>query len=680
KSDIGVVSLALNACEFEARSSIGILLDDGNYSDIIYTEAIDIVNDSGHGGWVFDRLYIRPDDLEQDYAYVTDSHGNRCLRLKVSATLVSKTLPDGADVDVDIYVDQIAIGAPDNNAILPYMYEAGTSMAAPVATASAAIVSSTLEDMSLADRAETTVRMLKGAIHQAEGYQGYCKQGGQIDLSLLGSEDDYVPTIASAHVSGDTLVIEGSYFSSDGTLLVAGEEAQVLSWSEGQIKAQWPTNLTSGLIPLTVRTDTGVEAVRAIPLEAPKSVEGSSALYERDLASLGLREGRESITRSPDSMCATDDGVLFVAARMGDDAVDPAVRCLLRSDDQCASWTRVELPQAIQNVHLAAGDGTLFVLGSTPSDLSKPVEEWHLYALDVANNAFTQLGTYGDGGPVVSDISALAYVHGQLYLVDFHSDDDDYYAQKHMRFRRFDDDYAGVGEGFMLDHWYDQSCTYAGPLVSTWGDSVYVCGIGQINEGEEEADGLVGLERLDVADDGSLTCQDLTDALSGVSGLLSKNVCIAASDEGVFLIGAGLEGLLPEGAAHTDTFLLKQGATQIEPYAHTLSFAPLELPVAVYADGWLYAYSASKYEDWPVFGRATQVSTKVDPEPTPTPAPTPDPDSGGTSKTSGTTNSTSSRTKLAKTGDALVGIAGSIGLLAIVGGASVVLGLKRRRA
>ncbi len=121
-------------------------------------------------------------------------------------------------------------------------------------------------------------------MHQTEGYAGYCKQNGQIDLSLVEQTDGLTPSIDSASVSGDFVTIEGGSFSQPGTLTLGGKEAEVISWSDSVIEATWPEGLTSGLIPVTVKTDSSAEACRAFILEAPAQFAGSVSVYEHDMA------------------------------------------------------------------------------------------------------------------------------------------------------------------------------------------------------------------------------------------------------------------------------------------------------------------------------------------------------------------------------------------------------------
>lgn len=624
KYDVQDIRLAFNIGRNEARyCGLSIMLDDEEQTFMGSSwGAILDASDPGPNGWCIAGLHIiNPDGFDGDFAHVVDSHGNTCIRLSIDFRPYDASYEPEVHMDTNIYIDQIAIGRKGNDGFLPYCYMNGTSMAAPVVTGCAAIVSSTLDAASPAERAAQTVRLLKGAVRQAEGYQGLCKQNGQVDLRLLGEGEVLVPVIESARVDGKTLVVEDENFTQGGTLLVVGKEVEANPWSEDKIVATLPECVASGLIPIVVRTSAGAEACRAFIVEVPKEVSVSVELYERDLEMFDFSDAGITPTTCPQSLVATDDGTLFAAAEDDDEQRKRAnVHHLIRSDDQGVSWTYegLELPMELKDVILAYGDGKVFIWGATPAMEYTSVKNWHLYSLDVSTSSFEHLHTYEAHGDEVLEKGAIVYVCGDLFFVDGYRDPDDWNGPYNLRIRRFDDQYGLTTEGKLLDHQY--TTPDLPPKVAVKGNSIYVYCRGYMGGEETSFDRAMGLERIDVASDSSLSSTDLSAVFSGLKEPPpSDSTCIAVSDEGVFLIGSSLEGLLPDGAKRTDTFLLKNGATTFEPYPRRLSFAPFTNPVALCADGWLYAYGVSQYEDTPVFGRSTKVQEEkpdpVDPQP-----------------------------------------------------------------
>ena len=556
--------------------------------------------------WSYAAFHVDdPSVLGEGIKRITDDQGRECIRLRLMSQFYTQSFRQGTQADVEIYLDQIAIGKAGNQALLPYQHMNGTSMAAPCVSGCAAVVSSGVQAADPAERAAQTVRILKGAVHQAEGYQGFCKQNGQVDLGLLGSTDSYAPVLETAQVVNGELTLKGAYFGQAGTLSAGGTELETTSWSDGSISAPWPSDLSSGLVSVAVAASNGTEARRAFMVDA--SAPSDVALYERDLAPLTLYPEGDYEIGVPNSIAATDGGSLFAASVATDGVIATATHCLLRSDDAGASWTSVALPQSLKTVSLAAGGGKLYVLGATPAVDTAATEYWHLYSMDIEQGTFEHLASYdAQEGTEVTTASALAYAAGNLFIVDcFVSYDWSSGKPSHMRVRAFDEEYTPVGR-FLLEHEYQPTGFYGTPMVSVEGNSIYVCGLqGWVTPDYDNHNYC--LERVDVADDGSLSSTDLSAAFDGLDGSLeSSDICMVATDHGLFLVGRTLDGLLPEGAQRTDTFVMRPGTTTFAPYHRTLSYAPAYNLAGVYADGWLYAYGTSEYEETPVFGRATR--------------------------------------------------------------------------
>ena len=601
------VSVAIFSPDLELHDlSLGVLLDDGSYSsDYLYSGAMTSTSEGAPRDWARASFHVlNPGLIEQGIQYVTDSQGRTCIRLSVSGSFEKEGGNAGDVIASTIYVDLIAIGKRGNTGFLPYQYMNGTSMAAPVVTAAAAIVSSSITGTSPAQRAAMTVNLLKGTVHQTDGYKDFCKQNGQIDLSFLTGDASYVPVLTDAFSQDGQLTLCGTGFGATGTLTVEDTVCPIVSWTNTEIVASWPAGVASGLLHLSVTSDTGATAQRAFILEVPASGD-SIQTYERDLVPISVKPGSPSITDVPESLTSTNDGILFAAVPDSEGRSEPSVRYLMRSDDQGESWSSITLPQALHNVTIAAGNGKVFVFGSTPADIPVLIETWHLYSYDIAKGTFTRLRSYEHFGEEVENVSSIVYAGGHLYCVDSYPDPYDYDAPSHMRVKRFAADYSLTNTyTFILSHDYTPMGSFYAPRVSSAGNSFYVSFI-DTPATDDEIGLTSGLERVDVAADGTLTCTDLSEHIADLD-IDRSLVCIAACEQGVFLIGQGLDSLAADGTARTDTYFLKKGTTEFVPYDRTLSLAPIFSPAAVCSNGWLYAYGNSMYEANPVLGRATK--------------------------------------------------------------------------
>ena len=582
----------------------------------IYDVTIRESNSSGAPcDWAIASFHLYdPSRIESDILFVTDSQGRKCIRLVIAGSMQVEGGNYGNTVNGTIYLDRIAIGKPGNSGFLPYQYMNGTSMATPVVTGAAAVVSSSIQGVSLSERASQTVELLKGTVHQADGYKDLCKQNGQIDLSFLSGQVALTPVLNEATTKGNALVLFGANFGAGGTLTVNGTPIEASSWTDTTIMATWPAGLESGLIKLSVTSGAGISAQRAFMLEAPASAGASAVLYERDLEPISVYPGHPSVTAAPQALTAAEDGTLYAAAANGEGQITATVGYLMKSDDAGKTWTTIELPQQLKEVSLAAGNGKVYIMGATPADDAVMITDWYLYAFDVETSSIELLRSYEmyTEEEEIKCAGRIAYVNGYLYFLDTESIED--YSEEtgwsyraYIRARRFADDYSLLGTyTFNLGHEFNESEFYAAPLVSVTKDCIYVATFGNLYNEEDIGKGN-SLQRVDVAADGTLTSVDLSESLKTLS-ISMANVSIAANDQGVFLIGLGLEGLVSEGAPATDTYFLKKGATTFESYGKRLSYGEAYSTHAICADGWLYAYATSKYEPMPQFGRATKLA------------------------------------------------------------------------
>ena len=268
---------------------------------------------------------------------------------------------------------------------------------------------------------------------------------------------------------------------------------------------------------------------------------------------------------------------------------------------------------------IAAGDGEVFVMG-VQTDKAYELADSVLYRMDETTGTFTLRNSFDSDEMGINRSSILEYVNGRLYLASYRLDET-FSEPSRLCVQRFSDDYKTATEPFVLSGEYPVYGLDGGVKAAVVGNSIYVLatveddpngiwgGMSSLTAAAESKNTsvkFVGLERVDVAEDGALT---------------------SASREGVFLVSSVLADQLPAGAERTDTFVLRPGATAFEAYTKTLSYARTTQPVAVCSpDGWLYACAISDYEVPTIFGRATKIATSPTPEPAPEPEPEPKPE------------------------------------------------------
>lgn len=151
---------------------------------------------------------------------------------------LSASLKEGETLTVKVKDIAITRGTP-YDPDEPYRYMDGTSMAAPAAAGSLALIASIYPDMS---PEELRARIIGGAVKTA-ALEDKTLSGGR--LSVRKAMDDPSPVVCSAAAEGGLLTVEGFFFGArEGTLTLKanGEEQKldVTEWTDGKITAELP--------------------------------------------------------------------------------------------------------------------------------------------------------------------------------------------------------------------------------------------------------------------------------------------------------------------------------------------------------------------------------------------------------------------------------------------------------
>ncbi len=609
--------------------SIGVMMDDGTFTSAADDKSAGngtVTNRSFNPttGWLVANSHITPDQHEQsigshDFGTVTHD-GIDCIRLRVSALFrYSKTIPDGAQEtcgesdNITVYLDQIGFGrwsaGTDNAAVLPFGQSSGTSMAAPFVTAAAAIVPTQVEAIGALtgdERAAAVVRAVKASVTQKEPYHGLCKQGGQLDLSLLAG-DSVVPVLESAGVSGNTLTVTGANFGgAPGGVTVGGVVPRIVSWSDTRVSVAWPDGLASGVVPVRITTDQGREACRAFALVAPAS-QPQVPLFERDLATPQVLSDGSVIAGIPTSLCEGPDGTLY-AGIQGDPAGVSSWLGVAFSADGGASWDFMELPEHMDRGSLAVGPDGVFVMGAVPAGKVGAPDSWQLYRADGPKGAFSLVASYPSETFVDRGAEpVLAYVGSNLMAVAAVTAPDTGRANMavyHVNLGSYD-----VSQAAVLPRLRDKAL-FCQPKVAVCGDVLYVA---TLNETSATVSSQSAIERVTVAADGSVgQVSDMSEAVLNLpSDFDSNNVAMAATKDAVFLVGSGmasaLAGVSVPGNAAPDVAMIRVGSSTLEAYGKSVSLSPLYCPTAAVAGDWLLVFGDSGYEPGQAIGRATFV-------------------------------------------------------------------------
>ena len=130
-------------------------------------------------------------------------------------------------------------------AVAPYAWMYGTSMATPVAAGAVALLSAAYPN----DDAATRRARLMGSVTRDEALSDVCSSGGRLDLARAADPYPVVESATQARSDPSSLIIEGHFFGEAvGNVLVEGAgEASIASWSPERIEVSLPAGLSDAM-------------------------------------------------------------------------------------------------------------------------------------------------------------------------------------------------------------------------------------------------------------------------------------------------------------------------------------------------------------------------------------------------------------------------------------------------
>lgn len=155
------------------------------------------------------------------------------------------TCAEHAKGDIVIYIDDMTLVGED--AIMPYAYYDGTSMASPMVAGALAVARVAYPNDS---PSQLRARVL-GAAHRTDALEGLCTTDGQLDLSP-DALDDPAPVVNAVRQDENDprkVTLFGEFFGEGtGSVSVEGMEGvEVVSWFSTEVKISLPEGTTSGL-------------------------------------------------------------------------------------------------------------------------------------------------------------------------------------------------------------------------------------------------------------------------------------------------------------------------------------------------------------------------------------------------------------------------------------------------
>ncbi|MDO4289015.1 MAG: S8 family serine peptidase [Eubacterium sp.] len=290
--------------------------------------------------WVQSAQEVELPDFGQ---YINDSDPNTvALRLVPSQGVMGEKTGGTAT----FRLDDFGFG----KAASDYYYSDGTSMAAPVVTGLAALLSETFDDQATkVEHAAEVCARIKGGVNRDEqkDLAEASVSGGFIDAGAAFDDSRCVPVLNDLTIDENgQATLEGYFFGTQGTLAVGGQAAEVTSWDEHTITFAMPEGV-SGKQEVVV-TPEGKDYGRNF-FSVGLAEKGYTSLSAPAL-SFGEYEGYPitSADLDPMVMGATDSHLAYIGGQMDNDDNLVTVHFSVYNI-KTDTWSKAELPENILN-------------------------------------------------------------------------------------------------------------------------------------------------------------------------------------------------------------------------------------------------------------------------------------------------------------------------------------------
>ncbi len=557
-------------------------------------------------------------------------------------SLMFETQADSLSDNERVYLDCVGLG----NTVAPYSLMNGTSMASPLAAASAAICSTKVDRSKPAsERALELVSLLKSCTTQKSEFEDKCTSGGILDLSKLSDRSQAQPVISGATLEegegANYIVVEGACFGdSKGTVTIGGYSAQVVSWSSSSVKVEVPGEVTSGKREVVLTTASGKSYSNTMVVRFTESLpEGDVPLFEEPISLDGL--GFADQVQSTQIIGL--DGYIYAFPQLKalnkDFESSLSFQSFYRYCVETGTWEAMGSLPSVQigndtldkyaTVSLALWEGKLLVLARTGAD--ELLSYQALFSYDPDANEWTQLQQAGANIPLGASI---VNVEGTLMAIGGSSDSttaEDPDAETSLNGNSIASVDMQTGEVKALGSLSSPRSNFGsskGQLmqVAASGSTIYVANGVRLDKGIA-VDNNLPSERLVKQADGTYKAETLTEVLPETQFYYDYSAGLAAGTDGA--VFSSLK--VTEG--DEDTFLVGNSASTATAFGKKAYDTPLSYATSLAYHGKLYTVGLDEFNGGSAVMRATAFNTPEhpagelsgDPDPSPSPAPDPTP-------------------------------------------------------
>lgn len=176
-------------------------------------------------------------------------------QLKIDLNTYTDSYPD------NVYVDTLGIGTE----CYPYNYANGTSMAAPVVTAQAAILSQIYEE-----QADCLAARIIGSAIPLKSLENTNCTGGFASMKNTASPSPVI--LKASQTTEEYLEINGHFLGDHGTITMDNMPLEVMSWNEHSIVACLPQNVEKHMAKIVITLEEKVQKDLSVMVQTKKLI------------------------------------------------------------------------------------------------------------------------------------------------------------------------------------------------------------------------------------------------------------------------------------------------------------------------------------------------------------------------------------------------------------------------
>lgn len=527
--------------------------------------------------------------------------GDDVLYLSVKVEIVRDIWYDVPD-NLHIYIDSVGVSSKSKTG--GFGYDTGTSMAAPMVAAAAAIVAKrqagengadSLFSENAAEIALERADILKASVTVTDDLRDLCRSGGYLDLTV--KPEDYAPVIHMIDFDREngTITLEGAFFGDRCIIDVSGFSLPVISRTDSKIVLD-ASNYDKRVTTLKITAENGksTDAMISDPLE---TFEGKIRLNLDDAYSMRTvqYDGKLYSIFSEDDLWTNE--IFYHKMEL--------------YDSEEKKWVGLApLPEKLYHVSVTVHDGKMIVCGTyDPAMADVPSTDGiRMFSYDFANDTWTKLSA-----PALPWRTSIVSVAGRLVAVGGREYEGSLLSSDEIGLLSLDGENVTVKKIGTLNYSREEAA------LAVYGDNLYVAsGYNYNSEGQKDVASGVEAVSFEDFDGNALSAGKITDLSDKTAAIpLDSSTCgFAATEYG--LIFSGIKG---GEYKDTDTYFLRYGASKPERLKSASKY-DIEDPYSIVIGDVLYT---SGYQPTGAIAGLMYTKLEIMPEPEPEPQTEPEP-------------------------------------------------------